>query len=97
MLEISYFERVEALLRRSLGVSTSAKASVHVRPAPPTAMGPLDEPGVKVNIVDDDEDDDASGTGGAGQPEEWLDWHKLKAEMAEGKADRLEEVMHDEL
>jgi len=42
----SYFERVEALLRRNIGVSLSAQGSAKVRPAPPTAHGPLSEEGV---------------------------------------------------
>lgn len=41
-----YFERVEALLRRNIGVSLSAQGSAKVRPAPPTAHGPLSEEGV---------------------------------------------------
>lgn len=34
---VSYFERVEALLRYNIGVSLSARVDEHVRPAPPTA------------------------------------------------------------
>jgi heat shock protein beta len=65
----SYFDRVEAMLRRSIGVSLTAKGSADVKPAPPTAMGPLDEDGV-------DGDDDVSGE------EDFLDWHALKEQLA---------------
>jgi heat shock protein beta len=36
-----YFDRIESLLRRSLGISLSAKGKSEVRPAPPVASGPL--------------------------------------------------------
>ncbi|ORX37938.1 Hsp90 protein-domain-containing protein [Kockovaella imperatae] len=107
----TYFERVEALLRRALGVSTSAKASTVVRPAPPTAMGPLEEEGVKINLVDGEEDEDIFGGGGAfgagagsggEQVEEWLDWHQFKADLEKGKeggaqGDEPVDIEHDEL
>jgi heat shock protein beta len=65
----SYFDRVEAMLRRSIGVSLTAKGSADVKPAPPTAMGPLDEDGV-------DGDDDVAGE------DDFLDWHALKEKLA---------------
>lgn len=40
----SYFSRVESVLRRSLGVSESAKAKVNVKPAPPVEQGPFQPP-----------------------------------------------------
>ena len=78
---IRYFERVEALLRRSLGVSLSAKGSAFIRPAPPIAMGPISEEGVG-------EDDEAfvNQAGGFGDADEWVDWQSMK-----------EQLKHDEL
>lgn len=89
---------MEALLRKSLGVSLSAKPKVQIRPAPPTAMGPLDEDGVDnaMNNLDDDitfvnqdaaghEDDLAGG--------QWLDWTEMKRKAGGAS----EEVQHDEL
>ena len=40
----SYFSRIESVLRRSLGVSESAKAKVNVKPAPPVEQGPFQPP-----------------------------------------------------
>lgn len=66
-----YFERVEALLRRSLGVSLTAKGSAFVRPAPPTAMGPLSEEGVG-------DDQFVMNAEDLGENVEWVDWQKVK-------------------
>ncbi|KAK1923777.1 putative cation-transporting ATPase [Papiliotrema laurentii] len=90
----TYFERVEALLRRSLGVSLTAKADTQVRPAPPTAHGPLSEDGVDGEVSGDDDHvfvNQAQG-GMGGEGDEWLDWADLKRKQ-EAKA----EVEHDEL
>ncbi|GMK55180.1 hypothetical protein CspeluHIS016_0202360 [Cutaneotrichosporon spelunceum] len=54
---VSYFERVEALLRREIGVSLSAKADETVRPAPPTADAPLEE-SESEKTSDEDKDGD---------------------------------------
>lgn len=59
------------MLRRSIGVSLSAKGSADVRPAPPQAMGPLGEEGVE-SEADGDQLDEA----------EWLDWKSMKDQMA---------------
>lgn len=40
----SYFSRVESVLRRSLGVSESAKPKINVKPAPPVEEGPFKPP-----------------------------------------------------
>ncbi|ORY34940.1 putative cation-transporting ATPase [Naematelia encephala] len=84
----SYFERVEALLRRSLGVSATAKASTRVKPAPPTATGPIDEDGIG---GDDDESAFVNQADGAGDGSEWLDWHAMKEQLAQ------QDQGHDEL
>ena len=91
-LTFSYFERVEALLRRSIGVSLSAKTDTKVRPAPPTAHGPLAEEGVA------GEDEDVVSPFGDAVPEEenaaeWADWATMKKQMEQEKAERA----HDEL
>ncbi|KAG9100480.1 hypothetical protein FS749_015073 [Ceratobasidium sp. UAMH 11750] len=41
-----FFTRMDRVLRRSLGVSESAKADETVKPAPPVDTTPLEEPGV---------------------------------------------------
>lgn len=94
----SYFERVEALLRRSLGVSLSAKAQMHVRPAPPTAHGPLGEDGVPssdeeiLSFGDEIPDGELPGA------EDFQDWSELKKKMAAGKPGAGGPgVEHDEL
>ena len=62
-------------------------------------MGPLSEEGIR-GAEDSDEEDPLGGMGdfmnqqAGGQPEEWMDWHKLKADMAK---DKESEVAHDEL
>lgn len=66
----SYFDRVESMLRRSIGVSLSAKGSANFRPAPPTAMGPLDEEGVAGETEEDPLGD-----------AEWLDWKSVKDQL----------------
>ncbi|KAK4686199.1 molecular chaperone HtpG, partial [Tremellales sp. Uapishka_1] len=71
----SYFTRVEALLRRSLGVSLSAKAESKVKPAPPTAVGPLPEDDLGLNNVEFVNDD---GEALGSDPAEWADWKDLK-------------------
>lgn len=76
-----------------MGVSLSAKASTKVKPAPPTAHGPLSESG-----LDEESDDNVfinqQGMGGsAGQEDEWIDWADLKKQR-----DKEEAVKgHDEL
>lgn len=58
------------MLRRSIGVSLAAKGAADVRPAPPTAMGPLGEGGVEGEEADQLEDAD------------WLDWKSMKDQLA---------------
>ncbi|EIW71712.1 hypothetical protein TREMEDRAFT_60629 [Tremella mesenterica DSM 1558] len=87
-------------MARSLGVSLSAKGAVKVKPAPPQAMGPMDEDGVGDDLegLGDLGDlgglGDLSGEGFMNQGDlggdEWLDWAKIKAGLKEDKG-------HDEL
>lgn len=81
--DVSYFERVEALLRRSIGVSLTAKGSAFIRPAPPTAMGPIDEEGVR------ETDESFVNQGQFGDPSEWMDWQSMKEEMGSDIHDEL--------
>jgi heat shock protein beta len=64
-----YFSRVEAILRRSLGVSESAKAKVDVKPAPPVEQGPVKPRADKAFDA---------GMPGMMEGSEWLDWAKSK-------------------
>lgn len=70
----SYFTRVETLLRRSLGVSTSAKGAMGFRPAPPQAVGPLGEDGI-------DGDEDAGFVNQADFGGEFMDWQDMKKQI----------------
>ncbi|WWC93052.1 uncharacterized protein L201_008016 [Kwoniella dendrophila CBS 6074] len=82
----NYFERVEALLRRSLGVSLSAKPKIHIRPAPPTAKGPIPED--EEQKIEFDPANMEEMFGGGGDPSQWMDWKDMKQQLA---------VEHDEL
>ncbi|WWC65635.1 uncharacterized protein I303_108255 [Kwoniella dejecticola CBS 10117] len=79
----TYFERVEALLRRTLGVSLSAKPKINIRPAPPTASGPIPE-----DEEQKIEFDPSNMEGILGDASQWPDWNDMKEQMAFG---------HDEL
>lgn len=88
-----YFERVESLLRRSIGVSLTAKPDTSVRPAPPTAHGPLPEGGV---TSDDDQGlGDQMPEAEKGKAADWADWSQIKKQMDEEK--EREALEHDEL
>lgn len=80
---VSYFERVEAMLRREIGVSTSAKADERVAPAPPTAEAPLEEAKVEPEVDEEEEDIFAQFyTQDDAQPEEeWVDFTDFKTRM----------------
>jgi heat shock protein beta len=49
----------------------TAKGSAFVRPAPPTAIGPLSEEGVA-------DDQFVMNAEGLGENVEWVDWQKVK-------------------
>lgn len=92
------------MLRRSLGVSLTAKANVEIKPAPPTAHGPLSESGVGEDEANDDsafiQQAMGGGFGGdfggaaAGEGEEWLDWKDLKQKNQPAEETVID---HDEL
>ncbi|KAH8090583.1 putative cation-transporting ATPase [Filobasidium floriforme] len=83
----TYFDRVESLLRRSLGVSLSARTKSNVRPAPPVATGPLPEV-----------DEEPSTEGSTFEPAAMLkdaqfeDWASIKQRMKES-GEQLEETI----
>jgi hypothetical protein len=83
----SYFDRVESLLRRSLGVSLSARTKSNVRPAPPVATGPLP-----------DVDEEPGTEGSTFEPAAMLkdaqfeDWASIKQRMKES-GEQLEETI----
>ncbi|KAK4705512.1 molecular chaperone HtpG, partial [Phenoliferia sp. Uapishka_3] len=67
-----YFSQVEALLRRSLGVSETAKAQVDAKPAPPVEEGPVVvAPEASAEMP---EFEDSS---------KWANWADMKKEMAD--------------
>lgn len=66
---VSYFERVESLLRRSLAIDQQLKTPESVKPAPPTAAEtPVDE---RESIEELDVED-------IGQDDEELEWEEFK-------------------
>lgn len=69
-----YFSRIESILRRSLGVSESAKAKYTVKPAPPIEEGP-----VKPAVPDLPTDTPLGGAGEGGAIPEWADWEQSRA------------------
>ncbi|BEJ15257.1 hypothetical protein CspHIS471_0410240 [Cutaneotrichosporon sp. HIS471] len=85
---VSYFERVEAMLRREIGVSLSAKADETVRPAPPTADAPLEEPEPEKPEEDEDDifaqfysDEDKATLANDGEWVDFQDWKKAHDEL----------------
>jgi heat shock protein beta len=97
-----YFERVEALLRRSLGVSPSAQTRTNtVKPAPPVAREDLPDPDEAMEM------ENLGAPGGVGfefgeNGPEFMDWSELKARAEEKDERELDDVVeealsHDEL
>jgi hypothetical protein len=72
----SYFSQVESLLRRSLGVSSTARAkdSDSIKPAPPIEVGPIRPP------VDSNSDpiEAEANVPKFEQEGEWANWKDLK-------------------
>ncbi|SCV68017.1 BQ2448_138 [Microbotryum intermedium] len=68
-----YFEQIETILRRSLGVAQDAKVDVEIKPAPEVEHGPVKQSEPKAE----------PGTKPKG---EFQDWAKVKAEIAAKKA-----------
>ncbi|KAK4050746.1 hypothetical protein OIO90_004968 [Microbotryomycetes sp. JL221] len=84
-----YFARIETILRRSLGVSESAKANVDVRPAPPVEEGPVRQAPADTPPVDFDSS-------------QFQDWNDLKQKLADAQAGKEQDeadstLKHDEL
>ena len=96
----SYFDRVEQLLRRSVGVSEAAKVREEaVRPAPAVDDTPLAE---RDEDDFDNDDDDSTTTGKPADPifdapdggGKWQDWNELKKKL---EAENPASGGHDEL
>ena len=78
------------MLRRTIGVSESAKANVKIKPAPPTAQGPLPEEGLGgFGGLEDHMFVNQAEVGGGEDP--WLNWSDIKKKASGGG------VEHDEL
>lgn len=96
---VSYFERVEAMLRRDLGVSLTAKADERVVPAPPKADAPLEEaePEKQEEETAEEEDEEEDIFAQFYSPEDreaadsWIDFSDFKAKAEKEMAE------HDEL
>ena len=82
---------METLLRRSLGVSQSAKTVLgDVKAAPPVEEGPV-RPAPETDAAADAEGGDMFGGGRDKPPAEWQDWSEMKKKMqsTEGEHDEL--------
>ncbi|KAI5480834.1 heat shock protein Hsp90 [Pseudohyphozyma bogoriensis] len=86
----TYFTQVEALLRRSLGVSLSARADASVKPAPPVEEGPF-RPGQP--DFDPSTAEEANVPVFEEEPSEWANWADVKKNLKKDEA----ESVHDEL
>lgn len=85
----SYFERIENLLRKSVGVDQDEKIEVgEIKPAPEVEVGPTDGRS-KEEIEESLKDKDGDGSEEE-KNEEWKDWSKVKEELKNKKTD------HDE-
>ena len=88
---IGYFNRVEALLRKSIGISQTVTAVLgDIKAAPPIDHGPVrsaaPEPDTPLNFADAEENP-LAGKG------EWQDWAAMKDKIRAAGAD----ADHDEL
>ncbi|KAJ9108865.1 hypothetical protein QFC21_000185 [Naganishia friedmannii] len=103
----TYFDRVESLLRRSLGVSQNAKTRIDgVKPAPPVAQDTLPD-AEEAAAATPGMGDIPGGVGfemGADGPQ-FMDWQDLKSKVGteklledqEQSEDLVEALSHDEL
>jgi hypothetical protein len=71
----SYFSQVESLLRRSLGVSSTARAKDldSIKPAPPIEVGPIRSPPANSNPIEAE-----ANVPKFEQEGEWANWKDLK-------------------
>ncbi|KAH9817316.1 Hsp90 protein-domain-containing protein [Melampsora americana] len=81
----AYFDRIEVLLRKSIGVDEKEKVDVgEIKPAPPIEVGPVD--GRK-----EGKSEEKSSKVEEEKKEEWKDWSKVKEEMKKEKEEVKEE------
>lgn len=93
----AYFERIEQLLRKSIGVGEDEKVDVgDIKPAPPVEEGPLDpRPPATTEESDDKIQFNSDGTTEKVNEENasWEDWSKVKEKL---KTEKQEEVEKEE-
>ncbi|KAJ9107872.1 hypothetical protein QFC19_002778 [Naganishia cerealis] len=102
----TYFDRVESLLRRSLGVSQNARPRTDgIRPAPPIAQDPLPDPEAAATAGMGDVPGGVGFEMGSDGPQ-FMDWQEMKQKVSSGNTagdqERLEDIVeealaHDEL
>ncbi|MBW0505554.1 hypothetical protein O181_045269 [Austropuccinia psidii MF-1] len=88
---ITYFERIELLLRKIVGVNELEEVEVgEIKPAPPVEEGPLDPRPPKEESESDKIQINSDGTTQKNDPskEQWQDWSKVKEQL---KKDALTE------
>ncbi|KEI36202.1 uncharacterized protein L969DRAFT_82929 [Mixia osmundae IAM 14324] len=83
-----YFSRIEALLRRSLGVSETAQPKVDVKPAPPVDPSPITQAAEAVSDAADSVKANIEE-----QAKNWPDWKDLKDKIT---PDALKEAPAEE-
>ncbi|KEP55374.1 cation-transporting ATPase [Rhizoctonia solani 123E] len=92
-----FFTRMDRVLRRSLGVSESAKGDETVKPAPPVDETPLEEPGVMPEGAFEDITDNTAEQQ-TFQPKVDVKVDALKDEEIEAMLNKKEqEIKHEEL
>lgn len=93
----TYFERIELLLRKSVGVDESEKVNVgEIKPAPPVEEGPVDPRPKNPEETTGDAGKVQINSDGTTQKvdesqQDWKDWSKVKEELKEGSGTAKEE------
>lgn len=84
----AYFDRIEILLRKSIGVDEKEKVDVgEIKPAPPVEVGPVD--GRKEG--EGSEEKKVEGDGDE-KKEEWKDWSKVKEDLKTKESEKEEKA-----
>ncbi|KAI8447634.1 Hsp90 protein-domain-containing protein [Phakopsora pachyrhizi] len=90
-----YFQRIEILLRKSIGVDELAKVEVgDIKPAPPIEEGPLDgRSGEEKDEKKGDEkiqlNSDGTSQSSDESKQDWQDWSKVKEKLKATGSDKL--------
>lgn len=94
---------IESMLRRSLGVSQTAKADVDVKPAPPVETGPPPSeppppPAFDLEAEAEEQGDAAAAAAAAaaaGKKDSWVDWKEVRHTIKDGVIDIAKAAIPD--